>query len=228
MIRVLIVNQVSLTCDMFATILSEQPDIDVVGYSTNINDALAKIDRCDVVLASTNLPDDGTIQLTRAMVRSEKPARVLIVGLAESRAAIVRYIEAGAQGYVHREDSVDELVRNIRSICKGEALITPAIAAALMTRLAELAASIEDIRPASLGTAKLTPREREVLKLIGRNYTNQDIANHLIIEVGTVKNHVHNILSKLKVNSRREAANYLPIIKERRRWAQGPTERYLT
>jgi DNA-binding NarL/FixJ family response regulator len=228
MIRVLIVNQVSLTCDMFATILSEQPDIEVVGYSTNIASALANIDRCDVVVASTNLSEEGAIELTRAIVRSDKPARVLIVGLTETRAAIVRYIEVGAQGYVHREDSVDELIRNIRSIYKGEALVTPDIAAALMIRLAELATSIEDVRPASPETTKLTPREREVLKLIGRNYTNQDIANHLIIEVGTVKNHVHNILSKLKVNSRREAANYLPIIKERRRWAQGPTERYLT
>jgi two-component system, NarL family, nitrate/nitrite response regulator NarL len=228
MIRVLIVNQVSLTCDMFATVLSEQPDIEVVGYSTNIAGALAKIDRCDVVVASTNLPEDGAIELTRAIVRLEKSARVLIVGLSESRADIVRCIEAGAQGYVHREDSVDELIRNIRSIYKGEALVTPDIAAALMNRLAELAASIEVVRPASVETAKLTPREREVLRLIGRNYTNQDIANHLIIEVGTVKNHVHNILSKLKVNSRREAANYLPIIKERMPWAQGSTERYLT
>jgi two-component system, NarL family, nitrate/nitrite response regulator NarL len=85
------------------------------------------------------------------------------------------------------------------------------LASEIVARFAELARCIESEMPVSNVIACLTPREREVLKLIGRNFSNRDIADHLIIEVGTVKNHVHNILSKLNVRSRRETASYLPV-----------------
>jgi DNA-binding NarL/FixJ family response regulator len=183
-----------------------------VGIFTSAQQAWAQLKNCDLVLIGTNLPENEAISLTQTSTRGDYGAKVLIVGLAETNQAIIRYIEAGAHGFIRREDSVEDLLKIIRSILKGEAIISPDLASDVLLRLAELARYFEELAPPSAQTACLTPREREVLKLMGRYYTNREIANHLIIEVGTVKNHVHNILSKLNVSSRREATSYIPAL----------------
>jgi DNA-binding NarL/FixJ family response regulator len=210
MIRVFIVDEVRLTCDMLATVLKDMSDIEVVGCATTVDEALARLSACDIVLATTTLPNDGAYELTRIVAKNISSPKVLIIGLAESREAIIRYIEAGAAGYVHRQDSVDRLLANIRAAYNDEAIVSPGIAAAIMARLAQLASSamISPLRQELADTSELTRREREVLNLIKQNYSNREIANYLTIEVGTVKNHVHNILDKLSVNSRRDAAIY--------------------
>lgn len=210
MIRVYIVDEVRLTCDMLATVLQEKSDIEVVGCATTVEEGVPHLSECDIVLATTTLPNDGAYELTRMVAKNNLPAKVLIVGLAESREAIIRYIEAGAAGYVHRQDSVDRLLANIRAAYNNEAIVSPGIAAAIMARLAQLASSsiTAPLRHEMAEPSGLTRREREVLNLIKQNYSNREIANHLTIEVGTVKNHVHNILEKLSVNSRRDAAIY--------------------
>lgn len=209
MIRVFIVDEVRLTCDMFATVLNEESDIEVVGCATTLDEAMRRIQDCDVMLATTTLPNDGAFELTRLAVKMNSSAKLLIVGMAESKSAIVRYIEAGAAGYIHRQDSVDKLLAHIRAAYQGEALVSPDIAAALMARLAQLAslAPATSVNPL-VESVELTSREREVLHLIRQDLSNREIAKQLIIEVGTVKNHVHNILAKLNVSSRRDAAAY--------------------
>lgn len=121
----------------------------------------------------------------------------------------MRWVEAGVQGYVDNESSVDDLIRSVRSAHRGEAHISPQVAGALMRRLAEFASRFEDLEPEPANLAELTPREMEVLQLLVCDFSNQEIADHLVLEVGTVKNHVHNILGKLEVNNRQEAARQL-------------------
>jgi DNA-binding NarL/FixJ family response regulator len=171
-------------------------------------------DRCDVLLVSTRLPDHGALRLLDALAELESPARVLVLGLAESEQEILRYVEAGAAGYVLQDDSVDELLANIRAVHSGKAIVSPEIAGALVTRVAELSQVFEDAYAID-SSAQLTPREREVLQLIGQGMTNREIAERLVIELGTVKNHVHSILDKLNVSSRRDAAAYLAVMRER-------------
>lgn len=215
MIRVLIVNEVRLMCDAIANILDDQPDIDVAGFATSVSEAVPSAKDCDLVLVSSNLPQDGAYRLTRALSSgTERRAdndniRVLVLGLTESKASIVRWIEAGARGYVRREASIDEMLKNIRSVYQGNAHVSPEVAGALIRRLAEFASWFEDIETGPMELASLTPRETEVLRLVSCDFSNQEIADHLVVEVGTVKNHVHNILTKLNVNSRQEAAMYL-------------------
>lgn len=208
MIRVFIVDEVRLTCDMLITVLKDKPDIEVVGCATTLDDAIPHLSECDIVLATTTLPNGGAYELTRIVADNNLPPKVLIIGMAESKEAIIRYIEAGAAGYVHRQDSVDRLLANIRAVYNGEAIVSPGIAAAIMARLSQLASSAMtgSLRHELVEPTGLTRREREVLNLIKQNFSNREIANHLTIEVGTVKNHVHNILEKLSVNSRRDAA----------------------
>jgi two-component system nitrate/nitrite response regulator NarL len=137
--------------------------------------------------------------------------KVVMFGVAESEAAVLRFVEAGAAGYVVKSDSVDELVDNIRAAYRGEALVSPEIAGALMSRVTEFAQVFAETTPESV---ELTPREREVLKLVAKNLSNREIADRLVIEVGTVKNHVHSILQKLNASSRENAAAYWSIIQE--------------
>jgi RNA polymerase sigma factor (sigma-70 family) len=117
-------------------------------------------------------------------------------------------------GLIEQEVSTERLLEHVRAVHDGKAIISPDIAAVLMNHISELAqiSSQVDINPSAY--AELTPREKEVLDLIGEEYSNREIAEKLVIEVGTVKNHVHSILKKLDVSNRHEAASLLPYVKE--------------
>ena len=125
-----------------------------------------------------------------------------------------QYVEAGAAGYVLKDDSVDDLVERVRGAHAGQVRVSPGIAAALMSRVSEYAQLLDDVETGVGEAADLTPREREILDLIGQGLTNQQIGDLLVIEVGTVKNHVHSILQKLDASSRHEAAATWAIAKE--------------
>lgn len=213
MISVLIVNKSRLICGVISTMLKDEEDIHVIGWATDSDEACALIENRnpDIVLISTNLPNNGALALTQNIDSATGP-KVLIMGVPELEEVILRYIEAGAAGYVLRADSADDLITNIRAVYNGEALISPEISAALMARLTELADAKSNVEVGAEGFADLTPRERQVLELISKGLNNQEISQHLVIEVGTVKNHVHNILEKLDVNSRYDAADYWEAI----------------
>lgn len=212
MIRVLLVNQIRLLSNVMAAVLEEEPDMEVVGYATSLDEALKQAPSSDVILVNTRMSDGAALDLIRAVADAELPAKILALGLSESKEQILRYVEAGAAGYVLKDDSVDDLVKRIRGANAGQVRVSPKIAAALMTRLAEYAQLLDDVEVGVGEAETLTPREQETLELIGQGLTNRQIAERLVIEVGTVKNHVHNILQKLDASSRHEAAAYLTVL----------------
>jgi two-component system, NarL family, nitrate/nitrite response regulator NarL len=213
MIRVLVVNEQRLMANLITSVLDGEANITVVGVATSVTEALEKGAGADVLLISTQLPEGGALQLVRQAAQEHPDQAVLVMGVAESEWEILHYVEAGASGYVLKNDSVEELLRHIRAAHAGKARVSPVIAAALMSRVAELAQLVSQAS-VSADVGELTPREMEVLTLIGRGLTNQEIAEHLVIELGTVKNHVHNILNKLGVSSRRDAVGYLVLARE--------------
>jgi DNA-binding NarL/FixJ family response regulator len=214
MIRVIVVHQTKLIANIIASVLSEEPDIHVVSTAVTVEEALGTLTRsnCNMVLAAANLPNDGALSMTGAVTAAYPNIHVLIIGVPKSESVILQYVMAGAAGYVLKDVPVERLLDNVRAAHQDEALISPTIAAALMNQVAELAqiSAQDTLDPQAV--ADLTAREREVLSLIGDGLTNQEIAERLFIEVGTVKNHVHNILKKLDVNSREEAASYLSLL----------------
>ncbi len=216
MIRVVVVHQTHLISSIIANVLDEEPDIYVVAQCSDFEDTMHILDhqQCQIVLVAAALPDNGAYRLTEAINTRHKQVKVLVIGVPNSKNAILQYVAAGASGYVLQEVSTESLLEHVRAVHDGKALITPDIAAALMGHIAELAqiSSQVDIDPSAY--SELTPREREVLELIAEDNSNRDIADKLFIEVGTVKNHVHSILKKLDVSNRHEAASLLPYVRE--------------
>src|SRR5262249_26134757 len=126
----------------------------------------------------------------QAIARSAPEVRVIVLGVNDAEEEVVRYAEAGAAGYLLQDGSLNELVATIVSVAEGETLCSPRVAAALLRRLAALAAD----RHSSVAHARLTAREQEIMQLVGHGLSNKQIAQRLSIEIWTVKNHVHNIL----------------------------------
>ncbi|MDX1435588.1 MAG: response regulator transcription factor [Anaerolineales bacterium] len=213
MIRVLIVNEMLLLCDIISAALEDEDDIEVVGLTTAVEEALLAVSECDVLLVSISLPDQGALKLAEAVSEAHSEKKIIILGLTEHESQVLQYIEAGADGYVLKNHTTDDLVHIIRAIYNDRAPVSPQIAAAMMSRLSELSSTLAGFESAVNEDANLTDRETEILELVGQGLTNQEIADRLVIEIGTVKNHVHSILQKLEVSSRGEAAQYLAVIK---------------
>jgi len=207
MIRVLIVEEVRALCEVIATVLRSEPDMEVTGCATNIDEAASQLGACDVVLVNTSMSTESSVRLIRALRKLGPRVKVVVMGLARSQHAILQCIEAGVAGYVLKDSSLDNLLKSIRAANNNEALVSPPLAAALMSYVAELVGFDPVAETDLCAPQSLTRREREVLTLVQQGLTNQEIAESLVIELGTVKNHVHNILRKLNVNSRRDAVH---------------------
>lgn len=208
--------EVPLIGNIFASVLEDEPDIEVAGYMTNLADALkfVQVREVSVAVVSVGLPEQGALALLQAVVERGLSIKVLALGLSEENYKdTLRYIEAGAAGYILKDSSLPEFIETIRLVQKGEAQVSTKMAGAMMERLSKLARMFSAIEHKIDGEAHLTSRELEVLQFIGQGLTNQEIAARLVVEVGTVKNHVHSILEKLDVSSRDEAASYLALIK---------------
>ena len=215
-IKVLLVIDLPLIGNIFTSVLDDEPDMKVVGCVDSIQAALVCIrsQEVNVALVSVGLPEQGAVQLTRTIVDQTPSTKVLVLGLSEEdNRETLRYIEAGAAGYILKDSSLNELTETIRLSQRGEAQVSTQMVWAMMERLSNLARMFSTVENKIDRDAQLTSRELEVLQFIGEGLTNQEIATRLVVEVGTVKNHVHSILEKLNVNNRDEAASYLAFIK---------------
>jgi two-component system nitrate/nitrite response regulator NarL len=202
---VFIVTAVTLYRDGLTLALHGTPGLRVCGAAAGpfeFGSALATAERPVLLLDVATVAGPQAVgEIQQAYPR----VRVMALGLAEITTEIVTWIEAGAAGYLTREQSLGELVAAIASLARDEVACPPQVAAALMRRVATLAAERRRVWANDL----LSPRELEVVTLIDRGLSNKQIAAQLFITLATVKNHVHKILEKLDVHARAEAAAYL-------------------
>jgi len=215
LIKVLLVIDVRLIGNIFASVLEDEADIKITGCVASLADALKIIQEqeVNVALISVGLPDQSALELTRSIVERSPSTKVLALGLSEDKKDALRYIEAGAVGYILKVSSLNELMEIVRLANRGEAYVSTRMAGAMMERLSNFARMFSAVETRLTEDVRLTAREIEVLQFIGDGLTNQEIAARLVVEVGTVKNHVHSILEKLNVSNRDEAASYLAFTK---------------
>ena len=201
-IRVLIVDDHAVVREGLRTFLELQEGIEVAGEASDGHDAIRAAERLrpDVVLMDLVMPNLDGVGAMRELRQRVPAARVIVLTSFLDDERLLPAVRAGAAGYVLKNVQPQELARAIRTAAAGGALLDPAVAARLVEALEE---DGRDTR-----ADQLTPREREVLVLIGRGYANKRIALELGIAEKTVKTHVGNVLSKLGVSDRTQAALY--------------------
>jgi two-component system nitrate/nitrite response regulator NarL len=205
MIRVLIVADIRLYRDGLADILGRRALLDVVGSADSSAAAIARAVELspDLILVDEAMPESSAA--IRSLLALRPAAKIIALGVGETEGEVIACAEAGVSGYVARQASLEDLVAVVDSVGRGELLCSPRAAASLLRRVALQAAGGADAGPAS----RLTSREGQIVRLIEQGLSNKEIASRLGIEVATVKNHVHNILEKLQVRRRAEAAAHV-------------------
>jgi two-component system, NarL family, nitrate/nitrite response regulator NarL len=210
-IRLLILADVRLYREGMSQSLASKSGIAVTGAASNLDEAIdqARATSPDVIIVDMATRD--SLSAVRALQKHLPAIRVIGFGVEEVEGDILACAEAGFAGYVPCDASLDELVLRVESVCRGELLCPPRIAASLFRQLAapQKMSAPQSYRAASPDAVVLTGRQRDVLALIDAGLSNKEIACRLSIEVSTVKNHVHCVLDKLNVTSRAQAAAHL-------------------
>ncbi|KJY24946.1 MULTISPECIES: response regulator transcription factor [Streptomyces] len=200
-IRVLLVDDHQVVRRGLRTFLEVQEDIEVVGEAADGAEGTDRAEelRPDVILMDVTMPGTDGIEALRRLRDLGNPARVLIVTSFTEQRTVVPALRAGAAGYLYKDIDPDALAGAIRSVHAGHVLLQPEVAEAL------LAAQDDQGAPAGR-PGSLTDREREVLGLIADGRSNREIARALVLSEKTVKTHVSNILMKLDLSDRTQAA----------------------
>ena len=204
--RVLLVDDHDLFRTGLKTLLEEQ-GIRVVGEAANGQTALRLVSEVapEVVIMDLNMPGLSGVATTREVTSLSPLTRVVVLTISSDDNDVMDAVMAGACGYLLKDSSIHDLVGGIRAAAAGESLISPQIAAKMLQRLRAQATSTD---VAEKVTAELSDREIEVLKLIANGKDNAEIARNLYISPKTVKNHISNILMKLQIENRIQAAVY--------------------
>jgi DNA-binding NarL/FixJ family response regulator len=206
-IRVLLVDDQLLFREGLSTLLSIHEDIDVVGEAENGQVALTAVAQLkpDVVLMDVRMPVLDGVAATRQLTEKFPATRVIMLTTFDDDEYVFEGLRAGAAGYLLKDVPSKKLVEAIRAAAKGDSFLEPSVAAKVVaefTRMSERPLAVE----ASPLVEPLSKREEEILQLMATGASNREIANELYITEGTVKNHVTNILGKLGVRDRTQAA----------------------
>jgi DNA-binding NarL/FixJ family response regulator len=207
-IRVLLADEQSLFRDAVKVVLSSESDLVVVGEAGDGIQAVAEAERVkpDVALLDASLPNCDGIRATQQITLRVPDCRVIVFSAQDDEQILVRALEAGASGYLSKGAPLAELIDATRAVHRGEALVPPRMLGALLQRLIVRRRERDD---ALKRMAKLTRREREVLALVAQGADNDAIAQELVISPETARTHIQNVLGKLGVHSRLEAAAFV-------------------
>ena len=204
-LRVLIADDQAVVRSGLRRILEVDPEIEVVGEAV---DGLAAVEAArrlspELVLMDVRMPRlDGIAATGRILTEVDDPPRVLILTTFGLDEYVTEALRAGASGFLLKDASPEDLLAGMRAVAQGDALLDPAVTAAVIARFSALPTPRQDLREK---VEELTAREREVLMLLGRGRSNSEIAGELVVSEGTVKTHVGRVLMKLGLRDRIQA-----------------------
>jgi len=204
-IRVLLVDDHAVVRKGLKALLDREPGIEVAGEAENGEDAVRAVGRLapDVILMDLEMPGIGGVEATRQIAEQHPSAKVVILTSHAAEEDVFPALRAGAQGYLLKHSPPEDVLRAIQQAHQGETVLHPAIARMV---LQELNRPAQPRQPAT--SDPLSERELEVLRLLARGMSNQEIADTLVVGEATVRSHVSAILRKLQLASRTQAALY--------------------
>jgi DNA-binding NarL/FixJ family response regulator len=215
-VRVLVVDDQRVVRDGLALLLRVSPDVDLVGTAENGQAALDRLDELapDVVLMDLRMPVMDGVEATRRIRAGHPSVQVIVLTTYADDESVFAALRAGARGYLTKDADADEIVRAVRRVHAGEAMLDTSVQARLLDALgaaapasAPASAPARPAEPADLPD-DLTPREAEVLALIAEGLSNAEIAHRLVVSEATVKTHVNRLFAKTGVRDRAQAVRY--------------------
>jgi two-component system response regulator NreC len=205
-IRVLVVDDHTIVRDGICALLALSGDIEVVGEATNGSEALKMVGQLhpDVVLMDIAMPIMGGLEATRRISKDFPETKVLVITQHDDKEYVFPVLESGASGLISKAGASSELASGIRSVYRGDSFLSPSVAKLLVQNVQSTAGERSKQDPYNL----LTGREREILKLLAEGYSNQEIAEMLVITPKTVEGHKTNLMSKLGIHNRVDLVKY--------------------
>ena len=205
-IRVLIADDHERFRRGLKMVLEAEDGIEVVAQAGTGAEAVERVEELapDVVLMDVRMPVQNGIEATRAIREAFPSTRIIMLTVSDDEDDLFDAVKAGANGYLLKEVSIEEVADAVRAVVQGQSLITPSMAAKLIAEFGTLARRADEVEVPP--NRSLSPRELEVLKRVARGMSNEDIAAELGMTPAAVRNHVANILVKLQLRSRIEAA----------------------
>lgn len=207
-IRVLLADDHQLFREGMATILNSQPDFEVVGEAGDGLEVVVKARslRPDLILMDVSMPGSDGVEATKAIKAELPDVIVVMLTVRDEDDKLFQAIKSGAQGYLIKSIHSRELLAMLRGAVRGEAALTPELSGRMLDEFRRM--SRDDRQAPPDESMSLTHREQEVLSLAAQHATDQEIADALTISIHTVKTHMRNILAKLQISHRHEAAQY--------------------
>ena len=208
-VKVLVVDDHPLFRRGITTALANQENLEIVGEATDGLEAIEKAEEVvpDVILMDLNMPHCSGLEATQALQTKMPQVNILVLTVSENEADLFAAIKFGATGYILKNTEPEELIQAIFHIAQGGVIISPIMATKLLTEFKDLEAGAVR-KPAQEAESNLSPREDEVLRLVAQGATNKEIADSLFISENTVKTHLRNIMDKLHLANRSQAAAY--------------------
>ena len=205
--RIVIVDDHNLFREGLATIIEQEPDIEVAGLAGSVHEAVEVVRalKPEIVLMDFSLPDGTGAEATRKILQEHPTCKVVFMTMSERDEDLLAAVRSGAVGYLLKNMSLLKLVAALRSVQKGESALSRSMTLKLMK---ELSRTKEPEQAGDPTLGRLTGREKEILVEMANGKSNLEIANVLFISENTVKYHVHSILDKLNLPDRKEAARF--------------------
>lgn len=207
-IRLLIIEDNRLLRDGILGILKPHKDIIIIAASGDGKNTLVKIKQLkpNVVLLDLGLRSQNSLQVVEIVKKDFPQAKIIVMDLAPVQADILQYVKAGANGFILKDASLNDLLITIRTVSEGATVLPPLLVDSLFSQIVDHA--VREGKSKLKQAVRMTKREQEVILHLGEGLSNKEISQQMHISTYTIKSHIHNIMEKLALHTRLEIANY--------------------